>query len=145
MALLRALLIVVLVSVVAFIAFNYLNPASGFHLSSERPVAGATATLPPIDTAAARERGAEVGEKVAVAAEKMKGAAEEGAITSKIKAKMVLDDTITARTIDVTTHGTTVTLTGTVRSAAERARAVSLARETDGVSSVSDRLVVASR
>jgi BON domain len=139
----RGLLIIVLLGIVAFVAFNYLNPASGFHFSPERrPVAG---TLPPIDTAVARERGAEVGEKVAVAAEKVKGAAEEGAITSKIKAKMVLDDTITARTIDVTTHGTIVTLTGTVRSSAERTRAVSLARETDGVSSVTDRLTIASR
>jgi BON domain-containing protein len=145
MALLRALFVIVLLSIVAFVAFNYLNPASGFHFSPGRPVAGATPTLPQIDTAAARERGAEVGEKVAVAAEKMKGAAEEGAITSKIKAKMVLDDTITARTIDVTTHGTMVTLSGTVRTAAERARAVSLARETDGVSSVNDRLVITSR
>ncbi len=142
MGLIRGLFIVILLSIVAFVAFNYLNPASGFHFSPElRPVAG----TPQIDTALARERGAEVGEKVAVAAEKMKGAAEEGAITSKIKAKMVLDDTITARTIDVTTHGTIVTLTGTVRSSAERTRAVSLARETDGVSSVSDRLTIASR
>lgn len=140
MGLIRAFFVVVLLGIVAVVVFNYLNPASRFHFSPElRPVAG---TLPQIDTAVARERGAEVGEKVAVAAEKMKGAAEEGAITSKIKAKMVLDDTITARTIDVATHGTTVTLTGTVRTTAERARAVSLARETDGVSSVDDRLII---
>ncbi len=143
MALLRSLLVLVLLSILALVAYNYLSPTPVFRFWPE-PVAGATAT-PQIDTAAARERGAEVGEKVAVAAEKMKGAAEEGAITSKIKAKMVLDDTITARTIDVTTHGTIVTLTGTVRSPAERTRAVSLARETDGVSSVSDRLTIASR
>jgi hyperosmotically inducible protein len=142
MALVRALFVILLLSIIGFAAYSYLSPASAAHSSAHGPVTGNPVTLPPVDTAVARERGAEVGEKVAVAAEKMKGAAEEGAITSKIKAKMVLDDTITARTIDVTTHGTTVTLTGTVRTAAERVRAESLARETDGVSAVNDQLIV---
>jgi osmotically-inducible protein OsmY len=44
------------------------------------------------------------------------------------------------RSIDVTTDKTTVTLSGTVRSAAERDRAVRLARETAGVATVVDRL-----
>ena len=48
----------------------------------------------------------------------------------------------TTRTIDVSTTGTTVTLSGTVRSEAERNRAVALARETAGVTRVIDRLVV---
>ena len=65
-----------------------------------------------MDVNAARERGAEVGEKMAVAAEKMKESAAEAALTSKIKAKMVLDDYIKARAIDVTTSGTAVTMSG---------------------------------
>ena len=55
-----------------------------------------------------------MGEKVAVAAAKVKEAAAEAALTSKIKAKMMLDDNIRARAIDVTTDGATVTLSGTV-------------------------------
>ena len=51
-----------------------------------------------------------------------------------------LDDSVKSRSIDVTTNGSTVTLTGTVRSAAERDRAMALARETAGVTSVIDRL-----
>ena len=39
-------------------------------------------------------------------------------------------------------HGEVVTLSGTVRSAAERDRALSLARETEGVSRVVNRLDV---
>lgn len=55
---------------------------------------------------------------------------------------MALDDSVKARAIDVTTTGSTVTLTGTVRSASERDRAVALARETAGVTAVVDRLEI---
>jgi osmotically-inducible protein OsmY len=53
---------------------------------------------------------------------------------------MALDDLVKARAIDVTTNGTTVTLTGTVSSHAEHDRAVALARETKGVTRVVDGL-----
>jgi osmotically-inducible protein OsmY len=55
---------------------------------------------------------------------------------------MALDDSIKALAIDVDTVGTVVTLSGSVRSQAERARAVQLARETAGVTAVNDRLVI---
>jgi osmotically-inducible protein OsmY len=55
---------------------------------------------------------------------------------------MLLDDEVNARGIDVATSGTIVTLTGVVRSAAERDRAVRLARETKGVTKVIDKLRV---
>lgn len=61
-------------------------------------------------------------------------------MTSKIKAKMALDDTVKALAINVTTHGTTVTLSGIVRSEAEKSKALALARETDGVTQVIDDL-----
>ena len=83
-----------------------------------------------------------MGEKVAVAAAKVKEEAGEAALTSKIKAKMVLDDNIRARAIDVSTDGSTVTLTGTVQSVDEHDRAMRLARETAGVTQVVDRLRV---
>jgi osmotically-inducible protein OsmY len=47
---------------------------------------------------------------------------------------------VKARAIDVTTQGTTVTLGGTVGSSAERERALTLARETAGVTRVVDQL-----
>ena len=46
-----------------------------------------------------------------------------------------------ARAIDVSTDGTTVTVSGTVGSVREHDRALVLARETVGVSTVIDRLV----
>ena len=48
-------------------------------------------------------------------------------MTPKIIAKMALDDLVKARTIDVTTDGPIVTLSGRVHSEAERDRAVRLA------------------
>ena len=63
-------------------------------------------------------------------------------MTGKIKAKMALDDTVKAGAIDVENDNGVITLKGSVRSAAERTRAVQLARETAGVVSVKDELVV---
>jgi osmotically-inducible protein OsmY len=135
----KALLMCVLLVVAGVVAFNYWN---GVPLMSDprtgRPAAVGTSGT--VDVNAARERGAEVGEKVAVAAAKVRDGAQEAALTSKIKAKMVLDDTIKARSIDVTTDGTTVTVSGVVRSTIEHDRALQLARETAGVTTVVDRL-----
>ena len=144
----RALLLSVLIIVVAFIAFSYLSgTASWRYPHTSQP--GRVGTTGTIDVKAARERGAEVGEKVgekvAVAAEKVKETATEAAITSKIKAKMVLDDYIKARAIDVTTNGSVVTVSGTVRSVEEHDRALRLARETVGVTQVVDHLTVETR
>lgn len=88
----------------------------------------------------ARQSGAELGERAAIATTRVEETLSEAGLTAKIKAKMALDDLVTARTINVTTQGTTVTLTGSVESKAERDRAVSLARETDGVTRVVDDL-----
>jgi hyperosmotically inducible periplasmic protein len=137
----RALLVSILVILVAFVAFSYFS-GTGF-LRYPRSDAGAVATSGKVDVNRARERGAEVGERVAVAAEKVKETAAEAALTSKIKAKMVLDDYVKARAIDVTTSGSVVTLSGTVRSVEEHDRATRLARETAGVSQVVDHLTVA--
>src|SRR5262245_38482612 len=76
------------------------------------------------------------------AASKVGDTVSDSALTAKIKSKMVLDDEITARAINVDTSGNIVTLTGVVRSADERDRAVRLARETKGVTKVIDKLRV---
>jgi hypothetical protein len=107
---------------------------------AERPAA---TTGTPIDTSRARETGAEIGATIAKGANEAERAAENGAITAKIKAKMALDDHVKAANIDIDTSGSVVTLTGRVGSDEERKRAVQLARETDGVTSVVDQLAVA--
>src|SRR4030095_1477094 len=96
----------------------------------------------PIDTGRARDVGAKIGEATAQAANQAKAAITPAAVTAKIKSKMALDDLVKARNIDVDTNGTVVTLTGVVGSEAERKRAVELAKETEGVTSVIDHLQV---
>ena len=103
---------------------------------------GTAGTEPRVDTSRARETGAAIGEKVAVGANEAQRAVGNAGLTAKIKAKMALDDSIEAAAIDVDSDGSVVTLTGTVRSEAERSKAMQLARETEGVTQVVDRLRV---
>ena len=111
----------------------------GYRWSGDREAdRGAIATSGRAETA--RERGAEIGAAVGSAAARLGDAVSDGAITAKIKSKMALDDTIKARDIKVSTKDAVVTLSGQVGSAAERDRAVQLARETEGVKSVTDHL-----
>jgi osmotically-inducible protein OsmY len=96
----------------------------------------------PVDTSKARNVGAKVGEATAKAANEVAEVIAPAAVTAKIKSKMALDDLVKARNIHVDTNGTVVTLTGVVSSEAERKRAVELAKQTDGVTSVIDHLKV---
>jgi len=139
---LRTLLILILLFAVGFVLLGYWRgPASQKAGDGRSPAIG---TSGAIDMEKARERGAEIGaaigEKAVVAGEKVKETLGEAELTAKIKAKMALDDSVKARAIDVTTNGSTVTLTGTVSSRAEHDRAVALARETKGVTRVVDSL-----
>jgi hyperosmotically inducible protein len=138
---LRLFLVLVVLVVAGFALMAYWPSAPWNRQSESSP----TATTGMIDKDRARQVGAEVGEKTAAAADKVRDAAHDGTITAKIKAKMALDDLVKARRIDVSTEGSTVTLSGTTASVAERDRAIALARETDGVTQVVDRLEVQSR
>jgi osmotically-inducible protein OsmY len=134
-------LVIVLVILVGAAAFFLGWWGSGRVRSTDSPPTVGTAGR--VDSQKARDVGAEVGAKTAAAANKAGEVLSEGALTAKIKSKMTLDDLVQARTIDVTTSGHVVTVSGTVRSAAERDRAIQLARETAGVSQVIDRLLIA--
>ena len=134
------LFLVVAVAAVAAIALMAYWPASWSRPAEySSPTVGTTGV---IDKEKAREVGAEIGEKTAAAATKVREQASDAGITAKITAKMALDDLVKARRIDVSTDGSTVTLSGTTESVAEHDRAVALARETDGVTQVIDRLEV---
>ena len=139
---LGALLVSILIILVAFVGFSYWSGSASYRYPRAEQT-GAVGTSGKVDVNAARERGAEVGEKLAVAAEKVRESAAEAALTSKIKAKMVLDDYVKARAIDVTTSGSVVTVSGTVHSVEEHDRAIRIARETAGVSQVVDHLTIA--
>src|SRR5262245_44561575 len=138
-SLIRAMLLLALIAIVGMFLFGYWTGSTWRPHPNSTPPVGTTGT---VDTEKARERGAEIGEKAAVAAAKVKETVREAELTGKIKAKMVLDDLVKARAIDVTTNGSTVTLNGTVSSHAEHDRAVALARETEGVTKVVDGLKI---
>jgi hyperosmotically inducible protein len=138
----RAILVLLVVAVAAVVGYNYWS-GNGWTLSPPASSGG-------IDAERVREKGAELAEKGAAAAktaaktvaEQTGQAMDNAALTAKIKSKMALDDYVKARAIDVDTSGSIVTLSGTVHSERERERAVSLARDTVGVSQVVDRLQV---
>jgi hyperosmotically inducible protein len=135
--LLRLVLLVVVVVAVGFLFLGYWAGRA-----RTQPAPAPIGTTGGIDTERARERAAELGEKAANAASKVQETVSEAGITAKIKAKMALDDSVKSRSINVTTTGSVVTLSGTVESVPEHDRAVALARETDGVSHVVDQLRV---
>jgi osmotically-inducible protein OsmY len=143
-ALVRTVLIlIVVVGLVAF--FLGYRWGNGRVVRPDGAPVGTIGRDASVDTSKARETGAKVGEKVAVAANEAGDAIADGQLTMKIKSKMTLDDLVQARTIDVDTRDGHVTLTGRVRSESERQRALQLARETKGVKNVVDRLVVEAR
>jgi hyperosmotically inducible periplasmic protein len=90
----------------------------------------------------AREAGRVIGDTAKQAAKQLDETFSDGALTTKIKSKMALDDLVNAQEINVDTKDHVVTLTGTVASARERDRAVTLAKETTGVVRVEDKLTL---
>ena len=117
-------LLLATVVVAGVVVYNYWS-GNGWTLLPSANSTGVNA-----DTARKRsgELATTAAEKGREAATKLEGALSEGALTTKIKSKMALDDNVKARTISVETTGSIVTLTGTVGSNAERERAVRLAR-----------------
>jgi hyperosmotically inducible protein len=136
MRLVRRLLLLAIVGVGGVAAFNYWSE-NGW------PVRPSAAEL---EAQIAKQHAARLAAQAAARANDAAGrvgdTVSDSALTAKIKSKMVLDDEVKARGIDVDTTGTVVTLTGDVGSIDERNRAVRLARETKGVTKVIDRLRV---
>jgi hyperosmotically inducible periplasmic protein len=140
MRFIRTVFALIIVAVIGVLAYNYWS-GNGLTLFPT----GSTG----IDAGAARDQGKAIVDKTAAtvgkAATQLEQAVDAGSLTLKIKAKMALDDMVKARTINVDTAGSVVTLTGTVESNQERERAVRLARETAGVTNVVDKLQVKQR
>jgi hyperosmotically inducible protein len=156
----RKLLLLIIVGGAALGAYNY---SVGRDILSLPGMSAGTITDAVRDTvrdtvrdgvkSAARETRDEVKERAIVARQHAKETAREAAqraedavsaaaLTSKIKAKMALDDGVTASNINVDTDEGVVTLTGTVESKDEQRRAVRIATETSGVTRVVNRLEV---
>jgi hyperosmotically inducible protein len=69
----------------------------------------------------------------------------DAGITAKVKARLLADPDVSGLRIDVDTRDGIVTLSGTVGSAAEKARAVELVGKVDNVARVDNRLTVRPR
>lgn len=97
------------------------------------------------ETSAALDRaGEEVKEGAAELQRRAEPLLEDAAVTARVKAKLAADPEVAAYTIDVDTVNHVVTLSGSVGSAAESAEAEKLARGTEGVTEVVNRLTVGS-
>ena len=132
----RRLLFLTVVGVVGIAAYNHWSD-NGWPLRSRAAV---------LDAQHAKERAARFANRASAkasnVADKLGDRVSESALTAKIKSKMALDDHVNARAIDVDTSGSVVTLSGTVRSKDQQERALRLARDTEGVTRVVDRLRV---
>ncbi|HET9662834.1 MAG TPA: BON domain-containing protein [Burkholderiales bacterium] len=134
------MLLLIIVAAVAAFFFGYRYGDGADTIESPAGVIGTTGETVDVDRA--RQAGAKVGEKVAEGANQVERAASDAALTAKIKSKMALDDSVDALDIDVDTTNGVVTLSGSADSEISRTRAVQLAKETEGVLSVVDRLTV---
>lgn len=66
----------------------------------------------------------------------------DAALTASVKSKLAADETVKASQVNVSTDAHVVTLSGAVDSKAAKERALVIARDTSGVTSVVDKLTV---
>ena len=144
--LMRVILVVVIVVAAAAFFLGYRWGGGRNQATTTQPTARQETAVgtrgDSVETARERARaaGAEIGEKVAVGAQKAGETLEAAGLTAKVKSKIALDDTLDGSRIQVATDDSRVTLSGTVINEAQRRRALDLARETEGVAGVVDHL-----
>ncbi len=91
----------------------------------------------------AKQQARETTQDAKDAAKKTGNAISDSWITLKVHSQFVPEDTLSDSDIDVDTKSGVVTLNGTVVSEAGRAKAIAIAKATDGVNAVTDNLKVA--
>ncbi len=89
-----------------------------------------------------RAEGREAADRAGDTADRAGEAVTDAGITGAVKAKLLADQAVSGLAIDVDTNGGVVTLSGEVNTRAEADQAVTLARGTEGVSRVVDKLRV---
>jgi hyperosmotically inducible protein len=95
--------------------------------------------------ASARRTGSAARDATVAAGQEVGDKTADATITSAVKMKFAADKTVDALDINVDTSDGNVTLTGKVNSQTEADRAVSLAKDVEGVKTVTPRLSVASQ
>ena len=141
----RTLLIIVLLIIVGYFLLQYANPKTkkntdtALKQASQEVVEKTKEGYNELKQKAKEEK---VPEKLEEGAKKVGDMALDASITAAIKAKMAADETVKATDIDVDTKNGNVTLSGTVSNKAEADRAIAIAKEAEGVKSVTSHLVV---
>jgi hyperosmotically inducible periplasmic protein len=95
-----------------------------------------------VDTSRAREVAVQVKDRTSEAAHETRKVLSDSSLTAKIKAKMALDDHVKAFDLNIDTSAGVATVSGRVRTDSERKRALELARDTEGITKVVDRIQV---
>lgn len=91
---------------------------------------------------AANNTAESAGQKIDSSMSKVGNFMDDSTITAKVKAALVDHESIKSTDISVKTEGKVVTLSGFVESQAQAEEAVKVAKEVEGVTSVSDKLHV---
>lgn len=91
--------------------------------------------------ACSKDERQQVGKEATTATETAKTAISDTAITAKVKSVLLADADVKGMDIKVETTNGVVALTGKVSGAAERSKAIQLARGVDGVREVNDALL----
>ena len=136
MRLIRRLLILAIVGVAGVAAYAYWSD-NGSALKEKAVDFAAEAAKREAGKIASKAAGT-----ASDAADKLGDRVAGARLTAKIKSKMALDDHVQARAINVDTAGSVATLSGVVASADEQKRALQLARDTEGITRVVDKLEV---
>jgi hyperosmotically inducible periplasmic protein len=130
----RTLLIIVVLIIVGYFLLQYVNPQTKKNTD--------TALKQAYNELKQKANDPKVHQKVEQGAKQLESVALDTSITAAIKAKMAADETVKATNIDVHTKNGIVTLSGTVSSKAEADRAIAIAKEAEGVKSVTAHLVI---
>jgi hyperosmotically inducible protein len=105
-------------------------------------ICGVAFALTTAGYATAQSATQETKDKTKAAGHKTAEVVTDSEITSAVKTKLLADKTVGGLKIDVDTKDGVVTLTGPVHNGTERAEALKIARNTKGVKSVKNKLVV---
>jgi len=117
------------------------DTSPGSMQAQNTPPGGAASTNTPPGTSAPTTAD-KMASKTNQAADKIGGAADDAAITAKVKAAILAEPGLKSLSINVDTKDATVTLSGNVASDNLRDRAKQIAMSTEGVKNVVDNLTV---
>jgi hypothetical protein len=132
-SLIRTLLLLIVIIIGGAYFLGYLPNTAGVLTSGQR-----------LDPPKIPGSPSEVKDQAARAAARMDDTLADTTLTTKIKAKLALDDTLKGvADVGVHTKDSIVTLTGSVATPAAKQRVLQLTKETSGVKGVTDQLKMA--